>query len=158
MNDLIKKQTALAETLAQGMKTTRIGDMEHAQFMAGFQSIWARAFMLTGYGKNLAPADYKTWMQLTYEALVRDFPYLRMAEIKLLVDKGATGGYGDTVAVSPQVFAKWVRGYIDSTERKQALRVLKNERDKMPRELPQGKIDDQAFWNDRKALFLETKR
>ena len=127
--------------LAQLVKAEKIREgLDYATLKA----LYLKVIKLAGI-RNFYEDDVRADIVLLQEQLKKHFGGLTMAELQYLSEKGVLGEYGEFYGVNPGTFVKWIRAYLNSHERKMALREAKTENKALPNPKPSAQIKNKKL-------------
>lgn len=116
----------ITSEIMQAMKMPKIGMTEKQNIFLATKSSIAAAFSTNG--QRASAADLKIYADdLTKLAMTR-FPYLTLEELRIAMEKGAHGDYGDYFGLSPKTFSSWLGIYVESEERRNAKNAFEREK------------------------------
>jgi len=119
---------------------------------ATLKALYLKIIKLAGI-RNFHEADVRADIVLLQEQLKKHFGGLTMAELQYLSEKGVLGEYGEFYGVNPGTFVKWIRAYLNSHERKMALREAKTENKALPQSKTLSPDQKQKTWNEAKERY-----
>lgn len=149
MSDLVKYQKS---EVSVAMEAPKIREVESSRNRV--KEIYLKALLTAGQ-KNADPQDLSLQIDILDGKLKKHFGGVTLEEVSFAAEKGSIGEYGEFYGISPKTICGWVRSYLDSHERKIALRESKK-----PKALPEPKtlnrLDKQEFWNEVKEDYLKS--
>lgn len=112
---------SLPSDLQVAMKAPKIREgIDRSRYV----EIYRRALTLAGH-RNFDSELVSAEITLLIETLERDYAGITIDELFYISQRGAVGEYGENMGISVATFVKWVKGYLGSHERKEALKRAK---------------------------------
>lgn len=151
MSDL-QKYEAPANRIAQAMQAPKIrSGIDRPRLV----QIYRKALALAGH-RNFDPEQISIDITLLTEVLQKHFAGITINELAYISEKGAIGEYGEFHGINPATFAKWIREYLDSHERKEAVRSLKTQPKQLDRKKELTRDEKQDIWSEAKDKYQKT--
>lgn len=154
MSNIQKSENNGLTTVQAAMSQPKIRDTENIR--GRLAEIYRTALMTCGH-KNYDINDVNMQITILEKALRSTYAGVTMEELAYASEKGAIGEYGEFHGISPATFIFWLKGYIDSFERKEAVRSkIKALPVSEPVKIEVTKDEKLKTWNEAKAKFLKT--
>lgn len=137
-------------TLLAALKSTRILDLQKQAATERISEMLTQVYYTAG--QKLEGKDLSLLTQALYLEVKNYFSFLRIEELKIALNEGVRGQYGEYFGINIKTIHNWVRAYQVSENRKQKLKELKAETSDYKPDLNAIKCE---YWN---YILMQLKR
>lgn len=153
---ITKTSISSVQAVEAAMQAPKI--REQGNITERLKQIYRTALITCGH-KNFNPEDVKLQVSILEKSLKHSYAGVTLEELSYASEKGSIGEYGEFHGISPATFIFWLKGYLMSFERKNAMRSQKKGIQRDDTVKPVVTISEkQQFWNQCKADFQKTGR
>lgn len=129
-------------TLLIALKSTRILDMQKQAATERISEMLTQVYYAAG--QKLDGKDLSLLTQAVHLEVKNYFNFLRIEELRIALNEGVRGQYGEYFGINIKTIHGWIRSYQVSENRKQKLKELKTQTDDFKHDLNKVKAD---YWN-----------
>lgn len=111
--------TITDQRIVLALKEQRINKLLQIDIMHRLSILLPNIYSIAGY-RCPESHDLTSLFGLFSQKLMRSFGQLTMAEVEYCLEQGAFGDWGDYTGLSPRLFTRWLKQYMQTDRRHQA--------------------------------------